>query len=63
MRILCNRYNPAKFNEVMAYIISDDWLTKPRWQVSLLDKCGRYHDHFFVAKPTRKQIRKLRKGH
>lgn len=62
MRIVRNRYNPAKFNEVMAYMKSDDWLTKPRWQVSVEDNRGRFYDYFFVAKPTRKQIRKLHKG-
>lgn len=61
MRTLCNRYNSQK-------VI---WMTQPygskmtyaaRWQVSLLSKDGKHYDHYFVAKPTRKQIRKLHKG-
>lgn len=33
-----------------------------RWQVSFKDDRGRHYDHYFVAKPTRKQIRKLIKN-
>lgn len=61
MRTLCNRYNPTKLISITAAYGSK--LTyAARWQVSVEDKNGKYHDHFFVAKPTRKQIRKLHKG-
>lgn len=61
MRTLCNRYNSQKLIGMLL-----PWGSKmslnARWQVSVKDKNGKCHDHFFVAKPTRKQIRKLRKG-
>lgn len=61
MRIVCNRYNPTSLIEFMEPIGSRINYGK-RWQVTLVNK-GEYHyDHFFVTKPTRKQIRKLHKG-
>lgn len=60
MRIVCNRYNPQKL-----VVMLQPWGSKmslnARWQVSVKDKNGQHYDHFFVAKPTRKQIRKLHK--
>lgn len=60
MRTVCNRYNPQKL-----IVMLQPWGSKmslnARWQVSVEDKKGQHYDHFFVAKPTRKQIRKLHK--
>lgn len=60
MRTLCNRYNSAK---LIAHSHSWGNAITPyaRWQVSVSDDRGRCYDHYFVAKPTRKQIRKLHK--
>lgn len=61
MRTVCNRYNSQKL-----IVMLQPWGSKmslnARWQVSVEDKNGQHYDHFFVAKPTRKQIRKLHKG-
>ena len=60
MRTLCNRYNSQKMINML-----QPWGSKmilnARWQVSVKDENGRCYDHFFAAKPTRKQIRKLHK--
>lgn len=61
MRMLCNRFNPEWVIKKMKEISSQAPLGA-RWQVSFQDKCGRYHDHYFVAKPTRKQISHIKKG-
>ena len=61
MRIVCNRYNPTSLIEFMEPIGSRISYDK-RWQVTLVDKRERHYDHFFVTKPTRKQIRKFHKG-
>lgn len=61
MRVLCNRYNPAKLINFMEPIGSRMSYVA-RWQVSVADNIERTYDYFFVAKPTRKQIRKLHKG-
>ena len=61
MRTLCNRYNPAKLIDFMEPIGSR-MTYAARWQVSVADSGERTYDYFFVAKPTRKQIRKLHKG-
>lgn len=61
MRILCNRYNPTSLIEFMEPIGSRISYDKRR-QVTLVDKRKRHYDHFFVTKPTRKQIRKPHKG-
>ena len=60
MRTVCNRYNSVK---VIAHSHSWGNVITPnaRWQVSLADSRGCVYDYFFVAKPTRKQIRKLHK--
>nr|DAE75225.1 MAG TPA: hypothetical protein [Caudoviricetes sp.] len=58
MRTLCNRFNPQKLIAMTSLYGSSMRFAK-RWQVSLQDSNGHYYDHFFVAKPTRKQIRKL----
>ena len=58
MRIVCNRYNPQSLIDLVQPWGSKMTLAK-RWQVSVQYKDGKYYDHFFVAKPTRKQIRKL----
>lgn len=58
MRVLCNRYNPAKLIDFMEPIGSRMSYTA-RWQVSVADSRERTYDYFFVAKPTRKQIHKL----
>lgn len=60
MRTICNRYNPEWVIKKMVEIGSKATVAK-RWQVSLQDERGRYYDHYFVAKPTRKQICKLHK--
>lgn len=61
MRTVCNRYNSQKL-----IVTLQPWGSKmslnAHWQVSVEDKNGQHYDHFFVAKPTRKQIRKLHKG-
>ena len=61
MRTLCNRYNPQKLIDML-----QPWGSKmslnARWQVSVGGANGRCYDYFFVAKPTRKQIRKLLKA-
>ena len=61
MRTLCNRYNSQKL-----IVTLQPWGSKmslnARWQVSVKDANGHCYDYFFVAKPTRKQIRKLHKG-
>ena len=60
MRTLCNRYNSEKvINMTTPY--GCNMSLQSRWQVSVSDKRGRTYDHYFVAKPTRKQIRKLDK--
>ena len=60
MRTVCNRYNSQKLIDTL-----QPWGSKmtlnARWQVSVKDENGRCYDHFFVTKPTRKQIRKLHK--
>lgn len=60
MRTICNRYNSQKLIEML-----QPWGSKKslnaRWQVSVEDGNGHCYDHFFAAKPTRKQIRKLHK--
>lgn len=58
MRILCNRFNPQKLI-TMASLYGSSMTYAKRWQVSVSDDRGHCYDHFFVAKPTRKQIRKL----
>lgn len=58
MRTLCNRYNSQKLINTLQPWGSNMSL-KARWQVSVKDANGHCYDHFFVAKPTRKQIRKL----
>ena len=58
MRVLCNRYNPTRLINIMA-MYGSKMTYGARWQVSVEDKSGKCHDYFFVAKPTRKQIRKL----
>lgn len=62
MRIICNRFNPQYLVDVMQAYGSKLTLDA-RWQISVQDKNGKFHDHFFVAKPTRKQISKLHKEH
>lgn len=61
MRILCNRYNPTRLINIMA-MYGSKMTYGARWQVSVEDKNGQHYDHYFTAKPTRKQIRKLHKG-
>ena len=58
MRVLCNRYNPTRLINIMA-MYGSKMTYDARWQVSVEDKNGKCHDYYFVAKPTRKQIRKL----
>lgn len=58
MRTLCNRFNPQKLI-TMASLYGSGMNFAKRWQVSLENKHGQHIDHYFVAKPTRKQIRKL----
>lgn len=60
MRTKCNRYNPTRLINIMA-LYGSKITYDARWQVSVEDKNGQHYDHFFVAKPTRKQIRKLHK--
>lgn len=61
MRTLCNRYNSQKLIDTLQPWGSNMSLNA-RWQVSVADNRERTYDYFFVAKPTRKQIRKLHKG-
>nr|DAE39513.1 MAG TPA: Protein of unknown function (DUF2914) [Bacteriophage sp.] len=61
MRTVCNRYNPTRLINIMT-MYGSKMTYNARWQVSVEDKNGQHYDHFFVAKPTRKQIRKLHKG-
>lgn len=61
MNIIVNRYNSEKLIKVLNHIGQNASVYK-RWQVSLQDSKGKFYDYFFVAKPTRKQIRKLHKG-
>lgn len=58
MRIVCNRYNPTRLINIMA-MYGSKMTYAARWQVSVEDKNGKCHDYYFIAKPTRKQIRKL----
>ena len=58
MRVLCNRYNPTRLINIMA-MYGSKMTYGSRWQVSVEGANGRCYDYFFVAKPTRKQIRKL----
>lgn len=60
MRILCNRFNPQKLI-TMTSLYGSSMTYAKRWQVSLQNKYGQHIDHYFVTKPTRKQIRKLHK--
>lgn len=61
MRIVCNRYNSARMI-AMSHTWGNPITPSTRWQVSLVDNRGKHYDHFFVAKPTRKQVSKLLKG-
>lgn len=61
MRTVCNRYNPTRLINIMA-MYGSKMTYDARWQVSVEDKNGQHYDYFFVAKPTRRQIRKLHKG-
>lgn len=58
MRTVCNRYNSQKLVNTL-----QPWGSKmtlnARWQLSVVDNEGVHYDYYFVAKPTRKQIRKL----
>jgi hypothetical protein len=60
MRIECNRYNSARMIG-HSHSWGNGLSHNTRWQVTVTDKRGRHYDHFFVCKPTRKQISKLRK--
>lgn len=60
MRILCNRFNPRELIRINN-LFGGSMSYAKRWQVSVSDGRGRFYDHYFVAKPTRKQIRKLHK--
>lgn len=60
MHTLCNRYNSARLINTVA-MYGSKMTYESRWQISLEDSRGRAYDHYFVAKPTRKQIRKLHK--
>ena len=60
MRTVCNRYSPTRLINIMA-MYGSKMSYGARWQVSLADSRGCAYDYFFVAKPTRKQIRKLHK--
>lgn len=60
MRTICNRYNPTRLINIMA-MYGSKMTYGARWQVSVKDENGHCYDHFFVTKPTRKQIRKLHK--
>lgn len=60
MRTVCNRYNPQRLVDVM-HCYGSKMPLSARWQVSVKDAYGHHYDHFFVTKPTRKQIRKLHK--
>lgn len=63
MRIICIciRFNSQKLVDML-----QPWGSKmtldARWQVSVVDGDGIHYDHFFVTKPTRKQIRKCVRG-
>lgn len=64
MRIVTNRFNPQNLVEILnrhAFFGGAFCSMKlaARWQVSIEDNRGKCYDHYFVAKPTRKQIRKL----
>lgn len=61
MRTVCNRYNTQELIEIVQWF-GGKMSLNARWQVAVKDEKGHYYDHFFVAKPTRKQIRKLHKG-
>lgn len=60
MRTVTNRYNSGKVIQ-MATAYGSKMPFDARWQVSLTNGHGKYYDHYFVAKPTRKQIRNLHK--
>lgn len=64
MRTVCNRYNPESLIKLAhIHLGNRPWISSityaKRWQVTVVDERGRHYDHYFVAKPTRKQIRKL----
>lgn len=59
MNIIVNRYNSQK-NITMLAIYGCKMPIAKRWQVSLMDKRGRTYDFYFVAKPTKRQLRKLK---
>lgn len=66
MRTMCNRYNPDGLIKLaLIHLGKRKWISSityaKRWQVTVVDERGRHYDHYFVAKPTRKQIRKLHK--
>lgn len=60
MRTVCNRFNSQKVI-TMVQLYGSPMTFDKRWQVTVVDERGRHYDHYFVAKPTRKQIRKLHK--
>jgi len=60
MNIIVNRYNSEELIRVLNDIGQKASVYK-RWQVSVQDSRGHFYDYYFAAKPTRKQIRKLRK--
>ena len=58
LTVVAKRYNSTKAIKMLrAWGVNLSY--GRRWQVSFKDGRGRYYDHSFVAKPTRKQIRKL----
>lgn len=60
MRVIFKQFNTQEVINMVAVYGSTVTLGK-RWQLILQDKSGQLHVNFFVAKPTRKQIRALMK--
>lgn len=61
LTVVAKRYNSEKLIRILMPWGSNISYGR-RWQVSFKDDRGRYYDHSFVAKSTRKQIRKLIRG-
>lgn len=60
MDIVCNRFNPIEVIRMVA-IYGSTLPVVARWQFSVRDGRGRHYDHYFVCKPTRKQLSAIKK--
>lgn len=60
MKVIANRFNTQRIIG-MLQPYGCKFTLDNRWQVSLIDKRGRVYDYYFTAKPTKKQLRQLKR--